>query len=244
MILGVVNAGKAKGATTVALGLGAAFAEHRQSVVIEADMAGGDVGYWRGLEVNTHGVLDAAASVSAATTVEEKADAMLSHAWTHPEAQLCSVLALGANGAVTENVLSTLWSSGRDVFAGSLTPFVFDFGRWGAKLTENMWAGVDAAVVVTQGSLGELKRLVAGANAAPIRNGVPTWIVVNGSPWEQADIARTTAVEVATVLNWDAKAAEAIRLGNWKKARRSLLGRQLREQASAISETVLGSVPQ
>lgn len=237
MIVGVAGLGKARGVTTVALGVAMAMVDVvGESVFIEADVAGGDVGYWRDLAVEGHGVLEAAAAMGPAASVEEKLEGLISHGWEAESAPGCSVVPLQASGKLSTQV-STLWAMGQEALERVAGAVVIDFGRWGsAEFMSTMWSGMDAGIVVCDGSLAGLKRAHANARSEPTQASIPTWSVVNGSAWDLAEINRRTNLDFVDVLDWDRKGASAIRLGNAKATRRSVLGRQLANLSREVAE--------
>ena len=226
MLIGVVAAGKATGVTTIAAGLGAAFgADGENALVIEADVAGGDLAYLRDLNVDEGGVLSFAAHVG--TDGRDAVSAINNHLWRNDRSPQCAVMPLSAGGAGVEAQIKALWADGREVLQRWPGPVVIDLGRWGHDLTEQIWNGCDLGVVVCPGSIAGLRRAEGGWMSQPLRNSFATWRIVNGSPWSVDQIKSDTGLVFESVLEWDRRCAEAVRVGNWTGVRRRHLARQL-----------------
>lgn len=232
MIVGVVGSGKARGVTTVAAGLAQACAGLvGSSLLIEADAAGGDIGYWRDLAVEDHSVLTAAAAIGASPTFEAKAAALAAHGWSHPKSPGAVVLPLAAAGPL-ENQLASLWASAVGLFRSLDGVVVVDLGRWSDGVVSRIWADVEVRVVVVDGSLPGLKRAHLGSRLEPMSSA--TVRVVNGSPWSLDEIARSTGLGFDYLLPWDRKGAKAIAAGDWKSGSKTTLGRNVREVAEMV----------
>lgn len=243
MIVGVVGVGKARGVTTVATGLGCAFGTLcGNALVVEADSTGGDLASWRGLKEHKEvrgGVLNFASEIGAsrdATIALDRSENLLgAHSWRHPASTECAVMPLGVGGTPLAGQIEAMWTDGRDALASWAGVVVMDFGRWGAPLTAQIWSELDAGVVVCSGDVGGLRRAMLAATSPPMINSFPTTCVVNGSAWDLEEVKRSTSLDIEAVLDWDARCAERIRLGDWKAARKRLLARQLVQLASAIA---------
>ncbi len=234
MLIGVVGAAKPTGVTTIAAGLGAAFgAAGQQALVIEADVAGGDLAYSRDLSVDEAGVLGFAAQMGADTT--DASVAVGSHVWSNQRSPNCVVMPLTAGGVGVEIQIAAMWNDGRQVLQRWPGPVIIDLGRWGHDLTERIWTGCDIGVVVCPGSVAGLRRAEASWGARPLTNSFATWRIVNGSPWNAEQIQANTGLVFDEVLAWDRKGAEHIRLGNWAATKRRHLARQLTLLAEQIS---------
>ena len=236
MLIGVVNAGKAAGSTTVATGLGAAFGSTGQhAIVIEADVSGGDLAYVRP-DLNAEaGVLGFAAAMGADTDERQAAAAINDHSWTPlAGSPNCAVMPLTAGGPGVELQIEALWSDGAWALRRWPGPVLLDLGRWGHGLTKRIWSDCDLGVVVCSGSLAGLRRLDATWTEAPLRNSFATWRILNGSPWDANQIQADTGLTFEAELSWDRRGAEQIRLGNWKAVKRRHLARQLQDLAGRI----------
>jgi len=199
---------------TIAAGLGAAFgASGAESLVIEADVHGGDLAYIRDLDVAQAGVLGFAAEMGLETP--DAATAIGNHVWRNPKSPNCAVMPLTASGDA----------------AG---PVILDLGRWGHDLTNKIWSGCDLGVAICSGSVAGLKRAEATWPNSPLSNPFATWRIANGSPWQAEQIETETGLAFEDVLEWDPRGAEHIRLGNWASAKRRHLGRQLSQLAMQI----------
>ncbi len=237
MIIGVTNAAKATGATTVALGLAAAAAaDGVASLVIEADVSGGDVAYWRMLKADEAGVLGFAAAAGADTDLDTTIG---QHVWSSPGTPGCSVMPLEAGGIGIQGQVAALWQDGRSVLERWPGLVVLDLGRFEGATCRGIWSELDAGVVLCPGSLAGLQRVDKVKDQAPLRNDFGTWTILNGSAWSLADVAADTGLRFDVVFEWDRRCAEAIRLGNWKAAKRRLLGRQLTELATDITKDLV-----
>ena len=234
MLIGVVAATKATGTTTVAAGLGAAFgAAGEESLVIEADVAGGDLAYLRDLNVEEAGVLGFAAQMG--TEAQDAAAVIAGHVWSNERSPRCRVMPLTAGGAGVEAQVGAMWDDGRKVLKRWPGPVLLDLGRWGHDLTERIWTGCDVGIVVCSGSVAGLRRAEATWMTAPLRNEFGTWRIVNGSPWSPEQIQTNTGLVFDSVLEWDRRCAEHIRLGNWAGTKRRHLARQLSVLAQDIA---------
>lgn len=234
MLVGVVAAGKAKGATTIAAGLGAAFgATGAKSLVIEADIQGGDLAYIRDLNVAKAGVLGFAAEMGLETPDAETA--IGSHVWFNEKSPNCAVMPLTASGDAAPAQIAAMWSDGRKVLARWPGPVILDLGRWGDDLTKRIWAGCDIGVAICSGSVAGLRRAEATWSNPPLSNPFATWRIVNGSPWQEEQIETETGLAFEDVLEWDRRGAEHMRIGNWASAKRRHLGRQLTQLTLQIA---------
>lgn len=235
-IIGVVGVGKARGVSTLACGLAAAAAEASgSSLLIESDDGGGDIGLWRNVDVSRHSLIEATASFAVAETAEEHLAAITDYCSASEGSPTANLLALRAAGELTTQVRA-FWDELGDYVSMLDNPVVVDLGRWDKGLTREIWRRfVTVGVVVANGDLAGLKRLHHGAKAMPVLNRFPTIPVVNGSPWE-ADEVRAKVPVAGDVLTWQPKAAALIRHGMWKKARRSVLGREINGIWSQVSE--------
>ena len=104
-VIGVVGVGKARGVSTLACGLASAAAfEAGSSLLVESDPAGGDIGYWRRVDVERHSLIEATAAIGVAETDRERI-AALSQSSSHADGSpTCSVLALRASGELETQV--------------------------------------------------------------------------------------------------------------------------------------------
>lgn len=228
MLVGIAGVGKAIGVTTVAAGVAAGIAHvEGRSLLIEADATGGDLGALRDLPLagdGARGVLGFAAAAGAAgLRAEDGTDPELvdTHTWTNEFGG--SLMPLGVGGPGLVGQVETMWRDGRDDLARWGGAVVVDFGRWSENLVR-FWRGLDAAIVVCRGDLAGLERARLVAGSAPVTNPWPTALVVNGSAWSQDHIVASTGLDIATVLAWDSRCAEAVRADRWSRqvARRSL----------------------
>jgi len=233
-IVGVVGVGKARGVSTIACGIAAAAAVTAgSSLLVESDVAGGDIGSWRKIDVDNNSMIEATAAVTVADTPEERLEALSAYCSRSEGSPTCSVLSLRPAGEL-ETQVRAFW---RDI-AGDLKslagPVVVDLGRFDARgASSDVWRQhIDVGIVVANGDLASLKRLHHGSKAAPVANRFPTLMVVNGSKWSLGEL-RSKIPDVHSLLRWDAKVAQLVRVGNWKKARRTGLGLELNELCTA-----------
>ena len=100
---------------------------------------------------------------------------------------------------------------------------------------------VDVGVVVANGNVASLKRLHHLSRSLPVVNGFATLVLVNGSQWAMSEISSTVEAPVHCVLSWHPKAAQLIRVGAWKRARRLTLARELNDVWSTIGAGEMAS---
>lgn len=240
MIIGVVGVGKARGVTTVAIGLATACGQTvGNAVIVEADPTGGDIMAWRGLKLDEGGVLKFASHVGASRDREVMDQPPLNlvemnvlRGRAFPQ---CAVLPLGVGGAPLATQVEAMWAvDGREELAKWPGVVVVDLGRWGSRLTSDIWSTIDMGVVVCAGDVAGLQRARLLSEVTPMVNQVPTVKLVNGSAWDLPEIRRSSGIDFDAVLAWDVRAAEKIRVGDWKGARKRLLARQLVELARTM----------
>lgn len=230
-IVGVTGVGKARGVSTVACGLASAAAQALgSSLLVESDPSGGDVGYWRKVDVENNSVIEATAALGVVDADGDRVEALArysSHAGGSPN---CSVLALRACGELEAQVRG-FWDVAGPHLGVLAGPVVADFGRFdGGGVSGALWARyVDVGVVVANGDMASLKRLHHLARSVPVRNRFATVVVVNGSQWSLGEISGSVEAPADALLSWDPKAAQMIRVGGWKRARRSMLARELND---------------
>lgn len=240
MIIGVVGVGKARGVTTVAIGLATAFGQTvGNAVIVEADPTGGDIMAWRGLKLDDGGVLKFASHVGASRDREVMDEAPVNlvemNVLRGDEFPQCAVLPLGVGGAPLVTQVEAMWTAhGREELVRWPGVVVVDLGRWGSRLTAEIWSMIDMGVVVCAGDVAGLQRARLVSESAPMVNPIPTVKVVNGSAWELEEIRRSTGIDFDAALAWDVRAAEKIRVGDWKGARKRLLARQLVDLARSM----------
>lgn len=260
MIIGVTGAAKGRGTTSIACALAAALGQlEGETLLIEADTAGGDLASIRGLDAQSHGVVSFAAQSgmnfdvsvyekSAADSQEatEQAlgehrigeqvlSALEGHIWRHPDEQV-ALLPTSALQISLSTQLEALWKDGSADIKAWPHHVVIDLGRWVDNNNHNIWNDCDIGIAVCNGALSDLQRCQQLWDRSPLSNPFATWRVVNGSPWTVHEIEAATGLSFDTILDWDNKAAQAFRQGQWKKVRRRHLSRQILELAKTLCE--------
>ncbi len=226
MLIAVINVGKALGSTTVATGLAAGLAsrpETSTAAVIEADPRGGDLSLLAGVDPAV-GLLSLAA-----TSTKNAANWQLLEAHSHKAAGVpgLRIIPTSIHTASLENQLQAFWVDVGPTLKSLDEPVVVDIGRYdgAAAAITPLWIA-DMIVAVCSGDAASLARAQAELSSEAFQdlNVVP---VINGSPWSLDEIASTVGLQAWNVLEWNPRAANAIRSGHWKPLRRSLLCRQL-----------------
>lgn len=230
MFVGVTTIGKGVGATTVAAGLASALSdlgESSSTLLVESDVAGGDLARIRGIDVAGGGVLGWVSGFGI-----DAESGLADQVWSHRSVPRCAVLVNSSAGPV--EALEQLWRHGVDEMNEFADFVVADFGRWNPT-AQRWWAQMHCGVVVASGSVAGLERAIATAGSGPLASSQrPVCAVVNGSGFGVDEIRETTGMDWQDCFEWSRRDAERIRLGEWKRARRSQLGRQLAAIAAAI----------
>lgn len=230
MIVGVTTIGKGVGATTVAAGLGAALGGLGAStVLVESDVGGGDLARIRGVDASRGGILGWVSGFG----IDDKGT-LSANVWSHPETPGCVLLPSGSAGSIEQ--FDQLWRNGLDELSSFCDIAVMDLGRW-TEWGRRWWGNVDCGVVVASGSVAGLERTMAMAGSGPLApTPKPVCAVVNGSGFSVEEIRSSTGIEWQDCLEWSKRDAERIRVGQWKRAKRSQLGRQLIEMAEGVAD--------
>lgn len=262
MIIGVTSASKAHGVSSIAAGLASALGHDSSEVLlIEADIAGGDLAAIRGFDPSNRGVLSFAAQSGMETSgsalgfgLETDGSALgfgmetdgsenktslnplERHLWRSPKSNV-ALLASTEGGPALRTQIEALIRDGGTVLSAWPGYVVLDLGRWGDEVSASIWASCDVGVVIANGSLAQLRRCETLWQQSPYTNTFATWRVLNGSSWTKTEIETATGLGFDTVLDWDTKAVENYLIGDWDGSKRRHLSRQLIDLAASIVDT-------
>lgn len=206
-VLALISAKHSPGVTTAALAFAAASACYRQTVLIEADPAGGDVAARAGLALDPGLVSLAAAGRHEGLVLD-----------VEPHAQPLRAGGLVVVGPTTyeqaSGAVATLagrlsaGDAGRD---DHLT--IVDCGRWfPGSPAERELDGADIVLVVARPTLDALEHLrsrLAGLARAAGRS-IPAVLLVGDGPYPSEEVSGALGVGVVGVLPFDPRGAAAL----------------------------------
>lgn len=211
MLIAVCSLGGAPGATTVAMAMAAAWPDPEMaSLLVEADVGGGDIASWRRMPTDP-GLSSLAARTRVRTGFSPPAESLTRHAQTLAgglEVVLAPVDPLAAHKA------TALIAEHPSVLRETRTVTVVDVGRMvpgspGARLA----AHTDAIVLVVRAEVAHLRRL---RECAPVLNTLPArgaqvGLAVVGPGFTSAEVRAQTGFEVWARLPQDARTAGFLR---------------------------------
>jgi hypothetical protein len=238
-VIALTSAKGSPGVTTTALALALAWphvAPDRRVLVVDADMAGGDVapGYLRGAVSSTDGVLGLAAA---------RPGDLGAGLWDHliaVDESASSLLLTGISDPAQARSLAGVWPSLAEVFSdpdGELAgvDVLVDLGRVGtAHEAAALRARADLVLLVLRSSLrASAAARATGRRLVEERTGLPGGtdslgciLVGEGQPYGAREIAAAVGLPVRARLAWDPVSAAVLSDGDaasWRFARSALM---------------------
>ena len=236
----LLSAKGSPGVTTTAVALAAGWPAGRSAVVVEADVAGGDLAATCGLAIDP-----GLGSLASAGRHGFDSDTVLAHSQILPCGTRAVVgppsdsEAAAALDALRPNLVPALASSPIDVLA--------DCGRFSSDETlRTLLAHADLVLVVTRPTLAGVEHVAARLTVIGSMTPHVELLLVGERPYPPAEVAETLGCEVAGVIAHDARGAQTLLstggVNSWWVGRSALV-RSARSVADGLASRLPNSRP-
>ena len=232
----LLSAKGSPGVTTAAVALAAGWPADRSAVVVEADVAGGDLAATCGLAIDP-----GLGSLASAGRHGFDSDTLLAHSQILP----CGIRAVVGPPSDSEAAaaLEALRTNLEPALASSPIDVLADCGRFSSDETlETLLAHADLGLIVTRPTLAGVEHVAARLTV--IRSMTPhvELLLVGERPYPPAEVAETLGCQVAGVVPDDARGAQSLfspgGVNSWWGARSALV-----RSARSIADGLASRLP-
>ncbi len=230
-VIAVISVKHSPGATTAAVALATAFGP--ETVVVEADPAGGDIAARARLPVEPGLVTMAAAGRHAGSTVHMAAHCQSLSSGT-------SVVVAPAEPAQTTRAIQGLGERLIPGLRGAAAVSVVDGGRWDeSSIATAALRGADLVLLAVEPSVAGVAHAAERIDSITRRLGARLAVLLSGDrPYTPEEVEEALFVPVVGALPIDPRGVAALYLGAPGAARRSPLARAARSALDRAGELV------